>query len=232
MEKKVNRIVAYKLDRLSRSAQDLLYFASVCDRYGATFSIATQTEIDTSTAMGKLIYTIFGAFAEFESNLISERTKDGMAEKKRLGATFGGDRRSVQFRAARIRPLLFPEDGRPWALLSVRKKLRMERSDFYHAIKWMEAQSESFITDYSDERYEATARSFLQKRVDKEGNYLNPKDPKLVLKVSGRIEREFEKAQEFFNHLEGLGDTRVKDFVDRALRYSEQPVLMDFEVKL
>lgn len=232
MEKKVNRVVAYKLDRLSRSAQDLLYFASVCDRYGATFSIATQPEIDTSTAVGKLLYTVLGAFAEFESNLISDRTKDGMAERKRQGVTFGGDRRSVQYQATRIKVLLFSEEGKPWSLLSVRRKLCITRQDFYRAIEWMEAQSESFITDYSDERYEVTARSFNQKRVDKEGKFFNLHDPRLVLKVSGRIEREFDKAKEFFSHLEGLGGTRVKDFVDRALRYSEQPVSMDFEIKL
>jgi DNA invertase Pin-like site-specific DNA recombinase len=79
---KFNIIMVTKLDRLGRSLQHLL---SLFDEFGKKKIefIAVTQNIDTTTSSGKLQMQIMGAFAEFERNIISERTKEGM--KKAIG---------------------------------------------------------------------------------------------------------------------------------------------------
>jgi len=79
---KFNAIMVTKLDRLGRSLQHLLSLFDEFNKKGINFIAATQ-HIDTSTPSGKLQMQIMGAFAEFERNIISERTKEGM--KKAIG---------------------------------------------------------------------------------------------------------------------------------------------------
>lgn len=79
---KFQAILVTKLDRLGRSLQHLLNLIDEFNNKGVAFITATQN-IDTSTSTGKLQMQIMGAFAEFERNLISERTKEGL--KKAIG---------------------------------------------------------------------------------------------------------------------------------------------------
>ena len=69
-------IMVTKLDRLGRSLQHLLSLFDEFSKRHVAF-IATTQNIDTTTAGGRLQMQILGAFAEFERNLISERTKEG-----------------------------------------------------------------------------------------------------------------------------------------------------------
>lgn len=77
-------IVVTKLDRIGRSLQHLLSLFDEFIRKRVEF-IATTQNIDTSTAAGKLQLQIMGAFAEFERNIISERTKEGMLHARNVG---------------------------------------------------------------------------------------------------------------------------------------------------
>jgi DNA invertase Pin-like site-specific DNA recombinase len=70
-------LVAVRLDRFSRSVQHLLGVAEDFGKRGLDL-VCTDQPIDTTTAAGKLFFTILAAFAEFERNLISERTIDGL----------------------------------------------------------------------------------------------------------------------------------------------------------
>lgn len=207
-------VVAYKLDRLSRSVQDLLRFASICKEFECYFAFATQPQMDTSSPMGNFLFTIMAAFAEFESAMISERTRDGMAQKKREGKTFGGDRKSISFGVERIKPYLFRE--RPWSLLKIREKLCMKRDQFYRCVAWLENESDGIITDYSDERYQASARSFKYKRVDRDGKYLNEADPRRLLIERERHEVALRQVAEFFGYLKEKD--LVENFVEQALQ--------------
>jgi len=81
---KFDTIMVTKLDRLGRSLQHLLGLLDEMTNKKVQF-IAIQQNIDTSTASGKMQMHILGAFAEFERNLISERTKDGLARAKNVG---------------------------------------------------------------------------------------------------------------------------------------------------
>jgi DNA invertase Pin-like site-specific DNA recombinase len=79
---KFDAILVTKLDRLGRSLQHLLTLIDEFNKKGIHFIAATQS-IDTTSASGKLQLQIMGAFAEFERNIISERTKEGL--RKAIG---------------------------------------------------------------------------------------------------------------------------------------------------
>jgi len=79
--RKFEIIMVTKLDRIGRSLKHLLNLFDEFQSKGIDFIAVTQN-IDTSTASGKLQFQILGAFAEFERNMISERTKEGLRKKK------------------------------------------------------------------------------------------------------------------------------------------------------
>lgn len=81
---KFNAIMVTKLDRIGRSLQHILSLFDEFNRKGVAF-VATTQNIDTSTAAGKLQMQIIGAFAEFERNIISERTREGLKDKVNVG---------------------------------------------------------------------------------------------------------------------------------------------------
>lgn len=77
-------IVVYKLDRLGRSLKHLITICEEFHNKNVTL-IVTSQNIDTSTASGKLLFNILGSVAEFERELISERTKLGQRNAKNIG---------------------------------------------------------------------------------------------------------------------------------------------------
>ena len=74
-------VVVWKLDRIGRSLQHLLHILQEFKNKNIDFVSVTQN-IDTTTASGKLMFQIMGAFAEFESSLISERVRAGKEKSK------------------------------------------------------------------------------------------------------------------------------------------------------
>jgi DNA invertase Pin-like site-specific DNA recombinase len=81
---KFNAIIVTKLDRIGRSLQHLLSLFEEFTKKGVNFIAITQN-IDTSSAVGKFQLQVLGAFAEFERNIISERTKEGLKYAKNVG---------------------------------------------------------------------------------------------------------------------------------------------------
>jgi DNA invertase Pin-like site-specific DNA recombinase len=81
-------VVVWRLDRFGRSMTDLVAKIEQLNEKGIEF-ISLQENIDTTSATGKLIFHIFAAMAEFERNLISERTRAGLAAA-RLRGKMGG----------------------------------------------------------------------------------------------------------------------------------------------
>jgi putative DNA-invertase from lambdoid prophage Rac len=81
---KFDCIMVTKLDRIGRSLSHLISMFEEFNKRGIHF-IATTQSIDTTTATGKLQLHILGAFAEFERNIISERTKEGMRRAVGVG---------------------------------------------------------------------------------------------------------------------------------------------------
>lgn len=84
--------VIWKMDRAFRSLKHALDTLEDLERRTIEFVSLTE-QIDTTTAMGKCMYQIRNAFAELERNLISERTKAGMAAAKKRGVKLGRPRK-------------------------------------------------------------------------------------------------------------------------------------------
>jgi DNA invertase Pin-like site-specific DNA recombinase len=81
-KRQVDVVVIYKLDRLTRSVRDLGYLVQdVFCKHGVAFS-SIQDNFDTTTANGKLILNILGSVAQWERDIVVERTKDVMAHKR------------------------------------------------------------------------------------------------------------------------------------------------------
>lgn len=82
-------VVVYKVDRLSRSLLDFTRIMEVLDRHGVSFVSVTQ-QFNTSSSMGRLTLNILLSFAQFEREIISERTRDKIAAARRKGKWSGG----------------------------------------------------------------------------------------------------------------------------------------------
>lgn len=87
--KKVDAIVVYKVDRLSRSLLDFSRIMETLDRHGCSFVSVTQ-QFNTTHSMGRLTLNILLSFAQFEREIISERTRDKMSAARRKGKWVGG----------------------------------------------------------------------------------------------------------------------------------------------
>ena len=83
--KEIKHVVALKLDRLFRNAEDALRTTSAWDRRGLSLHLVDLggQSLDTASAVGKMMLTMMAAFAEFERNLVSERTSAALAYKRR-----------------------------------------------------------------------------------------------------------------------------------------------------
>ena len=81
-------VVVWKLDRLSRSLKDLLILMERIDKAGAGFRSLTEA-IDTTTPAGRMMMQMVGAFAEFEREMIRERTQAGLQAARAAGRTGG-----------------------------------------------------------------------------------------------------------------------------------------------
>jgi site-specific DNA recombinase len=86
---KVDCIVVYKVDRLSRSLMDFARIIEVFDRHQVAFVSVTQ-QFNTSTSMGRLVLNVLLSFAQFEREIIGERIRDKIAAQRRKGKWAGG----------------------------------------------------------------------------------------------------------------------------------------------
>ena len=86
---RVDVIVVYKIDRLSRSLMDFARLVEVFDAHGVTFVSVTQS-FSTTTSMGRLTLNILLSFAQFEREVIGERIRDKFAASRARGMWMGG----------------------------------------------------------------------------------------------------------------------------------------------
>lgn len=81
-------LVVWRLDRLSRSLKHLIHLVETLDHQGIGLR-SLQENIDTTTSGGRLVFHLFGALAEFERNLIRERTQAGLSAARARGRQGG-----------------------------------------------------------------------------------------------------------------------------------------------
>src|SRR6186713_2386221 len=87
--RRVNVIVVYKVDRLTRSLADFAKLVELFDAHGVSFVSVTQ-QFNTTTSMGRLTLNVLLSFAQFEREVTSERIRDKIAASKRKGLWVGG----------------------------------------------------------------------------------------------------------------------------------------------
>ena len=86
---KIDIIVVYKVDRLTRSLADFAKLVELFDQHGVSFVSVTQ-QFNTTTSMGRLTLNVLLSFAQFEREVTSERIRDKIAASKRKGLWVGG----------------------------------------------------------------------------------------------------------------------------------------------
>ena len=86
---KIDVIVVYKVDRLTRSLADFAKLVELFDQHEVSFVSVTQ-QFNTTTSMGRLTLNVLLSFAQFEREVTSERIRDKIAASKRKGLWVGG----------------------------------------------------------------------------------------------------------------------------------------------
>lgn len=123
-------LVVWRLDRLGRSLPDLVGIISKLEAQGVAFESVTE-KIDTASATGKLVFHLFASLAEFERNLIQERTQAGLAAARARGRV-GGRRPSLDDKQIReIRALLRDPDI---TVTDVAQRYGVSRTTIYNAV--------------------------------------------------------------------------------------------------
>jgi DNA invertase Pin-like site-specific DNA recombinase len=121
-------VVVWRLDRLGRSLRHLIDTVRLLEDRGVGFRSLTEA-IDTSSSGGKLVFHVFAALAEFERDLIRERTRAGLAAARARGRV--GGRPSVWTPEKREQAQQMLADGKPVA--TVAKVLSVSRASVYRA---------------------------------------------------------------------------------------------------
>ena len=87
---KIQTVVVYKIDRLTRSLMDFAKLVEIFDEHGVTFVSVTQS-FNTTTSMGRLTLNVLLSFAQFEREVSAERIRDKIAASKKKGMWMGGN---------------------------------------------------------------------------------------------------------------------------------------------
>lgn len=107
--KEIDAVMVWRFDRASRSTHHLLSLMGQLNSWGIEF-ISLREQIDTSTAAGKLMFTMVAAFAQFERDLISDRTKSAMERLKSEGKKVGRSRKIDHAEVHRLAKELSPAE--------------------------------------------------------------------------------------------------------------------------
>jgi DNA invertase Pin-like site-specific DNA recombinase len=123
-------LVVWRLDRLGRSLPHLIATMTALEERGIGFKSLTES-IDSTTSGGKLIFHIFGALAEFERNLIRERTTAGLMAARTRGR-LGGRPKALTGRKLTIAQDLY---DRRHPIQEILQTLKISRATLYRSIK-------------------------------------------------------------------------------------------------
>jgi len=86
----IDCVVVYKVDRLSRSLLDFARIMEIFDKHAVSFVVSVTQQFNTTSSMGRLTLNILLSFAQFEREIISERTRDKMSAARKKGKWVGG----------------------------------------------------------------------------------------------------------------------------------------------
>lgn len=152
MLRKGDVVIIWKLDRLGRSLKHLIDLVAMFREKGVEF-VSINDNIDTTTIHGRLIFNIFASFAEFERELIRERTRAGLAaarEKGRIGGRKPGLSKSAINKAHAA--LHFSKQDMP--VREILEQLDISKSTYYRYLEYAKS-------DYSIRKVRNTRRRKL-----------------------------------------------------------------------
>ena len=130
-------VVVWRLDRLGRSLRDLIDLVGELERKGVAFRSLTE-QIDTTTPGGKLVFHVFGALAEFERDLIRERTMAGLAAARARGRTGG---RPTVWTPEKLRTARAMYDSGQHDVSAIARVLGVSRASVYRGLALLDATS-------------------------------------------------------------------------------------------
>jgi DNA invertase Pin-like site-specific DNA recombinase len=124
-------LVVWKLDRLGRTLKQLIELVNELQQKGIGFKSLTE-QIDTTSPGGKLIFHVFGSLAEFERDLIRERTLAGLAAARARGRQGGRPRRLDTKQIAMLQSLYGDKNN---SIPDILKSLHISKATLYRYIK-------------------------------------------------------------------------------------------------
>jgi DNA invertase Pin-like site-specific DNA recombinase len=126
-----DKLVVWRLDRLGRNLRHLIESVQELERMGVGFS-SLQESIDTSTPAGKLVFHVFGALAEFERELIRERTKAGLAAARARGRRGG---RPTVMTSKKVEIAREMYESKRHTLAAIAETLGVSRATVYRSLR-------------------------------------------------------------------------------------------------
>src|SRR5690348_12274956 len=131
-------LVVWRLDRLGRSLRHLIETVAQLAGRGVGFRSLTE-QIDTTTSGGKLVFHVFGALAEFERDLVRERTHAGLAAARARGRTGGRPKKLADPTKLRLAQALY--DGGQTDIATICRTLGVSRATLYRYVKPRQAEA-------------------------------------------------------------------------------------------
>jgi len=130
MLRKGDRVVVYKLDRISRSTKHLIELVEHFEEHGVEF-VSISDNIDTSTATGRFFFRMMASIAELERDITSERTKSGLAAARARGRK--GGRPSID--PKRVKTALKMYDSKQHSIAEICKTVGISAPTLYRHIE-------------------------------------------------------------------------------------------------
>ncbi len=130
--RKGDTLVVWRLDRLGRSLKHLIQVVTELQERGVGFRSLTE-QIDTTTSGGKLIFHVFGALAEFERDLIQERTNAGLRAARARGRLGGRPKKLADPKKLALAQRMYDEGGTDIATIC--ETLGISRATLYRHVR-------------------------------------------------------------------------------------------------
>ena len=134
-------LVVWRLDRLGRSLRHLIETVTELATRGVGFQSLTES-IDTTSPGGKLIFHIFGALAEFERDLIRERTTAGLTAARARGRTGGRPRVKAFTDPKKLEAARKLYEGQQTSVATICQMFKISRPTFYRYVRRPQAAAE------------------------------------------------------------------------------------------
>ncbi|SDF12801.1 Site-specific DNA recombinase [Pricia antarctica] len=133
--RKGDTVIAYKNDRMFRSLKNMIDLIDKFNEAGVYFKSLSEPEFDTASANGKFLLQIFAAVAEFERNLISERTKVGLNNARKRNKLLGRPTGSKKVTIEKYHFAKYLYDSKNLPIKTACKQAKISKSSFYRIEK-------------------------------------------------------------------------------------------------